>query len=88
MSEPLQVRIETLTIHASSALEARSLADALPAALERALAASALARNPVASNRGVIDAGAVTRTTGLADTVARQIAEAALPKQTQQGTPR
>lgn len=81
MTAPVQMRIDTLTIHASSAHEARSLADALPAALERALTAQSVTRETVAGDRGVIDAGTVTRSTGLADTVAQRIVDAAFARE-------
>jgi hypothetical protein len=50
---PLQLRIERITVGAASGLDARRLADALPAALERALAGVASGREPAALRAGV-----------------------------------
>ena len=79
MSAPLQVRIETLTIHARSVPDARALADALPAALERALTARAPNAHP--TDAGVLNAGEIRLppgAPGLADSVARRLVDAAL----------
>ena len=46
---PIRVRIGTLRVTSASAVEARRLADALPAALERMLRTSAASGAPVAS---------------------------------------
>jgi hypothetical protein len=57
MIAPREVRIGTVTIHAASVREARALADALPAALERALHDST--RLNQAQAAGTIDAGSI-----------------------------
>ena len=88
MTAPLNLRIEAVRIHAASAAEARGLADALPAALERALTAAWAARGEGAASvrsAALIDAGEVAaRTVGpgsagdLADSLARRLIDAAL----------
>jgi hypothetical protein len=57
MTAPREVRIGTVTIHAASVREARALADALPAALERALREST--RLHQAQPACTIDAGSI-----------------------------
>lgn len=76
-SPPLNVRIETLSIEAASAREARALADALPAALERALIAAP--RPAAARSAGVVEAEAIRAAAGapgVPDLVARRVVEA------------
>ncbi len=58
MTPPRDIRIGTVTIHAASARQARALADALPAALEKALRDSP--RLPLAASAPVLDAGEIT----------------------------
>lgn len=73
------VVIDTLVVTAPSSVDARRLADALPAALERAMLEAA-GRMPVAA--AVLDAGAVhgqPHAHGLADRIAAQIAAAVMP---------
>ena len=57
MTAPREIRIGTVTIHAASAREARALADALPAALARALRDTT--RLHQVAPAGAIDAGTV-----------------------------
>jgi hypothetical protein len=63
---PLRLAIDRITVGAASGLDARRLADALPGALERALAGVAAGRGPVASRPGA----------GAAEQAAAQIAAA------------
>jgi hypothetical protein len=73
------VAIDTLVVTAPSAVDARRLADALPAALERAILGAA-GRTPVAA--ATLNAGAVhgqPHAHGLADRVAAQIVAAVMP---------
>ena len=80
---PLEVRIGSVTVHAASAGEGRTLADALPAALERALEAAVAAGatpSPGTPPATVIDAGAVGpafETRDLAGSLARLLVETA-----------
>jgi hypothetical protein len=49
---PLRLAIDRITVSAASGLDARRLADALPGALERALAGVASGREPMALRPG------------------------------------
>jgi len=79
---PTLIHIETLVVSAPNAIVARRLADALPAALERALST---ATGSPAAGKSNLDAGelrASPAAPGFADRVASRLVAALLPGQT------
>jgi hypothetical protein len=73
---PIRIRIGTLQLTAASALEARRLADALPAALERALRTSVAAGGTGRQERPDTPGQGAHRSAGPADRAAEEVAAA------------